>query len=83
MPTARRWTASEGTSDAARGSWSIFTGNAPPPEAKGRPFAPQATYLEIRQNGDVLLFGLMALSSQGLQMVYLERGNQLSFTRLK
>lgn len=68
---------------AAKGSWILFNGNAPPAEAKSYPMTPDATYLEIRQNGDLLLFGLSGLTTQSLQMIYLERGNQLSFTRLK
>lgn len=68
---------------AAKGTWLLFNGNAPPAEAKPYPMTPDATYLEIRQNGDMLFYGLANLSSQTLEMVYLERGNRLSFARLK
>lgn len=68
---------------AAKGTWLVFNGNAPPPEAKAYKMIPEATYLEIRQNGDLLLYGLANLSAQSLEMVYLERGNRLSFARLK
>ena len=68
---------------AAKGTWFVFNGNAPPPEAKAYKMIPEATYLEIRQNGDLLLYGLANLSAQSLEMVYLERGNRLSFARLK
>jgi hypothetical protein len=68
---------------AAKGTWTVFDGNAPPAEAKSYPMIPQATYLEIRQNGDVLIYGLANLTTQSLDMIYLERGNRLSFARLK
>jgi hypothetical protein len=70
-------------SPPTKGTWSIFYGAAPPPEAKGRQLVADGTYLELKEDGDVLLFGLTELSAQTLQMIYLERGNQLSFTRLK
>lgn len=68
---------------AAKGIWTVFNGNAPPAEAKSYPMIPEATYLEIRQNGDVLIYGLESLTTQSLEMVYLQRGNRLSFARLK
>ena len=61
----------------------MFNGDAPPADAKSYKMIPDATYLEIKQNGDVLFFGLSGLTTQSLQLIYLERGNQLSFTRLK
>jgi len=68
---------------AAKGTWTVFDGNAPPPEARSYKMIPEATYLEIRQNGDLLIYGMADLSTQSLQLVYLERGNRLSFARLK
>ena len=70
-------------SATAMGHWSIFPGTAPPKSLAGRNFQPKAVNLELDQNGDQLLFGLAGLSSSELKMVYLERGNLLSFTRLK
>jgi len=69
--------------DAIRGDWIIFAGSAPPTDAAGRKFAADAVYLELRQNGDTLFFGLTDLTTQSLRMVYLESGNQLSFARIK
>jgi len=73
----------EGDSSAAHGRWLVFQSDAPPPEAKGHKLSPGDYYLEIQENGDVLLFVLKELSSQSLSLVYLERGNTISFTRLK
>jgi hypothetical protein len=65
------------------GRWALFLGNAPPPELSGRKFDPNIIYLKLGQNGDVLLYALVGLSRSDMKMVYLERGNILSFARLK
>jgi hypothetical protein len=65
------------------GRWSLFLGSAPPRGLAGRTLQPRAIYLELDQNGDKLLFGLAGLTRSDLKMVYLERGNLVSFTRLK
>lgn len=65
------------------GHWSLFLGKTPPPALAGQKFDPDSVYLELDQNGDVLLFGMAGLSRSDLKMVYLERGNLMSFTRLK
>jgi hypothetical protein len=69
--------------DSITGTWAVFLGKAPPPDVTGRKFEPNAVYLRLRQNGDELFFGLMGLSRSDLKMVFLERGNLLTFTRLK
>lgn len=71
------------SSGVTKGTWIVFDGHTPPPDAKGRDLEPKAIYLELKQDGDTLFFALTGLSSQSLQLIYLERGNQLSFTRLK
>ena len=69
--------------DAIKGNWIVFAGNVPPADAKGRKLVPTAVYLEVRQNDDTLFYGLTGLTAQSLHMVYLERGNALSFERIK
>jgi hypothetical protein len=64
------------------GHWIIFFGNKPP-AGTARAFQPDVVYLRLDQNGDVLLFALEGLSRSDMKMVYLERGNLLSFVRLK
>jgi len=71
------------TSATTPGRWLVFLGSAPPRGLAGRTLQPKVIYLELDQNGDQLLFGLAGLSRSDLKMVYLERGNLLSFTRLK
>jgi len=64
------------------GHWMIFLGNKPP-AGTTRAFQADVVYLRLDQNGDVLLFALAGLSHSDMKMVYLERGNLLSFVRLK
>lgn len=64
------------------GHWTIFLG-AKPPAGTTRAFQPDVVYLRLDQNGDVLLFALTGLTRSDMKMVYLERGNLLSFVRLK
>ena len=65
------------------GRWSLFLGSAPPPDVHGLKLVPQAVYLRLQQSDDVLVYGLVSLSSADMKMVYLEGGNLLSFMRLK
>jgi hypothetical protein len=65
------------------GHWTLFLGNKPPVGTAGRAFQPDVVYLRLDQNGDVLLFALAGLTHSDMKMVYLERGNLLSFVRLK
>jgi hypothetical protein len=64
------------------GHWAIFLGNKPP-AGTTRAFQADVVYLRLEQNGDVLLFAITGLSRSDMKMVYLERGNLLSFVRLK
>jgi hypothetical protein len=74
----------EGDSSATTaGTWQVFAGSVPPAELRNQKFLPAATYLEIRENGDQLVFALVGLSRSELRMIYLERGNMLAFTRLR
>jgi hypothetical protein len=75
----------EGDPDNSQsGNWLLFAGGTPPPEFAGRKsLVASAYYLEIRENGDTLLFGLTHVDRAALQMVNLDRGNTLTFTRLR
>ncbi len=70
-------------SGTSLGRWMLFVGNLPPAGLAGHAFQPNVVYVKIEQNGDVLLFALAGLSQSDMKMVYLERGNVLSFARLK
>lgn len=64
------------------GRWALFYGKSPPPGFSGQKFEDKVVYLKIDQNGDVLLFALAGLTRSDMKMVYLERGNVMSFARL-
>jgi hypothetical protein len=72
-------------SATASGHWRIFDGAAAPSDLTrlGVKFDPADFYVEIDQSDDTLLYGLAQVSRDGLQLVYLERGNTLFFERLK
>jgi hypothetical protein len=66
------------------GAWLLFAGGAPPPELVGhRTFVAKGVYLEIRENGDTMLFGITAVGRSALQMINIDRGNTLSFNRIQ
>jgi hypothetical protein len=75
----------EGDPDGSQtGAWLLFAGNAPPPELAGhRAFVAKGFYLEIRESGDTMLFAITAVDRSALQMINLDRGNTLSFNRLR
>jgi hypothetical protein len=75
----------EGDPDGSQsGAWLLFAGSAPPPEFAGhRDFVAKAVYLEIRENGDIMLFGVTAVDRSALQMINIDRGNTLSFNRIQ
>jgi hypothetical protein len=74
----------EGDPDNSQnGAWLLFAGSTPPPEFAGhRAFVAKGVYLEIRENGDVLLFGIAAVDRSALQMINMDRGNTLTFNRI-
>ena len=70
-------------SATTHGIWSVFVGSHPPSNLKGQTFQPEAVYVVLMEQGDVLLFGLVRADQSHLQMIYLSRGNMLNFSRLK
>lgn len=70
-------------SATTEGHWLVFVGSSPPKGLAGQTLDPKAYYLELDQNGDQLVFGLVTLSRAELKMIYLTRGNLLAFVRLK
>jgi hypothetical protein len=75
----------EGDPDGSQnGAWLLFAGSAPPPEFAGhRTFVAKGVYLEIRENGDIMLFGITAVDRSALQMINIDRGDTLTFNRLQ
>jgi len=69
--------------DAITGHWLAFSGAAPPKEAQGRKLVADAFYVELDQQGDTLVFAVVQIDSQSMQLFNLDRGNLLSFSRFK
>jgi hypothetical protein len=69
--------------ETTRGTWLLFSGSAPPPEAARHKFSAKGIYIELKQQGDVLLYELVRADRQSLDLIYLERDSALSFSRLK
>jgi hypothetical protein len=69
--------------DVIAGRWSAFLGSAPPKAAQGRKLIADAFYVELDQQGDVLIFAVAALNAQSLQLYNLDRGDMLSFSRFR
>ncbi len=66
-----------------KGTWMLFPGSAPPPDAKDKTLTPTSTYLEIKEGDDALFFEIDSVSPKALSMFYIERGNRLAFIRAK
>lgn len=69
--------------DLVPGVWSVFLGTAPPQKLASVKFDPKGVYLEIDQDGDVLLYQLVHVSHADMQMIYLQQQKPMSFSRLK
>jgi hypothetical protein len=69
--------------DVIAGRWSAFLGSAPPKAAQGRKLIADAFYVELDQQGDVLIFAVAALNAQSLQLYNVDRGDMLSFSRFR
>lgn len=65
------------------GHWALFLGSNAPKNLVGQKLEPGGFYLKLDENGDQLLFALVGLTRSDLKMIYLARGNLLSFVRLK
>lgn len=71
-------------SATTNGRWTVFTGQNAPAALSGYKFVPDGFYLAVKEeNGDFLLFQLTAANLASLEMIYMERGNTLRFSRLK
>lgn len=63
-----------------KGSWSVFTKENPDRDFTGQ-FEDGAVYLKMTADDDKLYFKLVKVTPEELEMVYLDRGNTLRFTK--
>jgi hypothetical protein len=71
-------------SATATSHWLLFSGARPPKDAAGETLDAKSTYLEVSdKDGGVLFYALDHLDAKSLDLLYLDRGNTLRYTRVK
>lgn len=65
------------------GTWQLFRGDSPPTKFAGKTdYVSDAIYLAVTEGGDTQLFAIDGIDARSLDMIYLDRGNTLSFKRI-
>ncbi len=70
-------------SSTTQGAWIVFTGQSAPAGLDNFKLAPTGVYMELQQTDNVLLFQISAISLSAVEMVMLQTGRTLHFTRLE
>jgi len=71
-------------SATATSHWLLFSGAKPPKEAASETLDAKSTYLEVNdQDGGQLFYALEKVDAKSLELLYLDRGNELSYARIK
>jgi hypothetical protein len=71
-------------SATAASHWLLFSGAYPPKEAAGETLDAKSTYLEVSdKDGGTLFYALDRVDAKSLALLYLDRGNELTYTRVK
>ena len=71
-------------SATATSHWLLFSGAKPPKEAASETLDAKSTYLEVSdQDGGQLFYALEKVDAKSLELLYLDRGNELSYARVK
>jgi hypothetical protein len=71
-------------SATAASHWLLFSGAHPPKEAAGETLDAKSTYLEVSdKDGGTLFYALDRVDAKSLALLYLDRGNELTYTRVK
>jgi len=71
-------------SATATSHWLLFSGAKPPKEAASETLDAKSTYLEVNdQDGGQLFYALERVDAKSLELLYLDRGNELSYARIK
>jgi hypothetical protein len=71
-------------SATATSHWLLFSGARPPKDAAGETLDAKSTYLEVSdKDAGVLVYALDQLDAKSLDLLYLDRGNTLRYTRVK
>ena len=71
-------------SATATSHWLLFSGAKPPKAAAGETLDAKSTYLEVNdQDGGQLFYALEKVDAKSLELLYLDRGNELTYARVK
>ena len=71
-------------SATATSHWLLFSGAKPPKAAAGETLDAKSTYLEVTDaDGGQLFYALEKVDAKSLEVLYLDRGNELTYTRVK
>ena len=71
-------------SATATSHWLLFSGAKPPKAAAGETLDAKSTYLEVTDaDGGQLFYALEKVDAKSLELLYLDRGNELTYTRVK
>ena len=71
-------------SATATSHWLLFSGAKPPKAAAGETLDAKSTYLEVNdQDGGSLVYALDQVDAKSLKLLYLDRGNELTYKRIK
>ena len=72
----------EGMEDATmQGAWTLFTSTNPDGAFRGT-IEEGRTYLKIQDQNEALFFSVSRISDTELELIYLDRGGALNFTRV-
>jgi hypothetical protein len=70
-------------SATATSHWLLFSGAKPPKAAAGETLDAKSTYLEVKdEDGGQLFYALDKVDAKSLEMLYLDRGNELTYERV-
>ena len=71
-------------SATATSHWMLFSGAHPPKEAADQTLDAKSTYLEVTdKDAGPLFYQLELVDAKSLELSYLARGNELTYTRVK
>jgi hypothetical protein len=62
--------------------WMLFSG-AKPPKAADQTLDAKSTYLEVSDKDGALFYALEHVDAKSLELLYLDRGNTLTYRRVK
>jgi len=63
--------------------WTLFSGGHPPKDVADQTLDAKSTYLEVSDKDGPLVYAVDRVDAKRLELIYLARGNDLSYARVK